>query len=79
MKLNLNSKALGKIITFSRPGSSYVYADFNGQPGTLGNQICHGGGMMGSTITYDGSEQAEFEKICRNWFRAYLRNTAFER
>ena len=69
----INSRKLNKTITFSRPGKSYIFADLNGQPGTLGNQICQGGSTMGSTLSYDGDDQEQFEKICRNWYRSYLR------
>lgn len=79
MRITINSRAMNREITFSRPGSSYVYVDLNGQPGTLGNQICDGGKLMGSTITYSGDDEAVFARICRNWFRAYLRDTAWER
>jgi len=76
MKITINSRALGRKITFTRPGSSYVYVDLNGQPGTLGNQICDCGKLLGNAITYSGDDEAVFGRICRYWFRAYLRDTA---
>ena len=72
MKLSLYSRKLNKTITFSRPGGGYVYADLNGQHGSLGSQICHGGRTTG--ITIDCSTDEAFERVCRNWFRSYLRN-----
>ena len=72
MKFAINSRKLDREITFSRPGSSYIYADINGQPGTLGQQICHGGGLMGSTMSYSGDDDEKFEKICRGWYRKYI-------
>lgn len=71
MELTIHSRKLGRAITFSRPGSSSIYADLNGQPGTLGKQICRGGSTTGSTLSYSGEDQAEFEAICRRWYRAY--------
>ena len=71
MKLKINSRKLGKTLTFSRPGQSYVYVDLNGQPGSLGNQICHGGALSGSTII---AGDIEFETVCRRWYTTYLRN-----
>jgi len=71
MELKINSRKLGKTLTFSRPGQDYVYVDLNGKPGTLGNQICHGGDLMGSTIM---ATENNFETVCRRWYRAYLRN-----
>lgn len=73
MEMKINSRKLGRTITFSRPGSSYIFADLNGQPGTLGCQICSGGGTMGSTLSYSGDDQAQFEAICRRWYRAHVR------
>lgn len=71
MKLTIKSRKLNCEITFSRPGKSYIFADLNGESGTLGYQICEGGRTMGSTLSYDGDDQAEFEAICRRWYRAY--------
>lgn len=71
--VQIKSRKLGRTITFSRPGSSYIYADLNGQPGTMGKQICRGGGTMGSTLSYDGDDQEQFEAICRRWYRAHIR------
>lgn len=76
MELTIKSRKLNSEITFSRPGSHYIYANINGQPGTLGNQICNGGRTMGSTIGYSGDDQEQFEKICRRWFKAYIRDEA---
>jgi len=73
MELKINSRKLGRTITFSRPGSSYIFADLNGKSGTLGCQICRGGGTMGSTLSYSGDDQAQFEAICRRWYRAHVR------
>ena len=74
MKTIIKSQILDRHITFSNPGNYYIYADLNGQPGTLGRQICEAGCTMGSTMTYDGDSPIEFETICRRWYRAYLRN-----
>lgn len=74
MEITIKSRKLGRVITFSRPGASYIYVDLNGQQGTLGTQICDGGRLSGSTIGYSGKDQEEFAKICRKWYRAYIRN-----
>ena len=73
MELTITSRKLGRTITFSIPGSSYIYADLNGQPGCLGQQVCQGGRTAGSTLSYSGDDYARFEAICRRWYRAYLR------
>ena len=68
--LTINSRKLGRPVTFSQPGKNYVYVDLNGKPGTLGLQICEGGGFSGVTIM---ASSKSFERRCRSWFAAYLR------
>ncbi len=34
-------------------------------------QICHGGGLMGDTIS---ANDEDFIKICRNWYKQYIKN-----
>jgi len=70
MKLTIKSRKLGKTLTFSRPGTSYVFVDLNGKPGTLGDQMCQGGMLMGSTLS---ASDNTFEDVCRSWYRSYLR------
>lgn len=69
----IHSRKLGRDLTFSRPGSGYIYVDINGQPGTLGKQICYGGGFIGATMSYSGDSQESFDTICRSWWRAFLK------
>lgn len=73
MQFTIKSRKLNTEITFSRPGRGYIYADLNGKQGTLGNQICDRGYLMGSTMSYHGDDQSEFESVCRSWYRAYLK------
>lgn len=74
MRITINTRNHGKV-TFSRPGGVYIFTDLlNGQPGTLGHQICEGGHLGGSTITYEGDDENEFAEICRKWWRNYLRH-----
>lgn len=76
MELTINSKTMKQPVDFSRPGSGYIYVDFSGdrsRPGTLGYQICRNGKLIGDTIAYSGDDEATFARICRKWFRAYLR------
>lgn len=76
MKLTIHSRKLGQEITFSRPSNHYIFANLNGKEGTLGAQICQGGSTGGSTIGYSGDDEAQFEAICRRWYRAYIRREA---
>jgi hypothetical protein len=69
----------GQEWTFSRPGGGYVYCDFGSsmKNGTLGTQICYGGGTRGSTISE--SDAASFQKAVKKWMADYRRDdTNFE-
>lgn len=71
MKYSFFSTKLRQDIVFSRPGTGYVYVDFNECPDSA-MQICAGGSLHGSTIAYYGDSQEEFEKVCKKWWRKYL-------
>ncbi len=73
MELVINSKKLNTKITFSKPGELYIFADLNKQEGSLGKQICVGGDIWGSTLWHEGCDKDSFDKICRNWYRAYCK------
>lgn len=75
MECDIKSKILGKTLTFFRCNAShYIFVNLNGQVGTLGLQICKGGKLTGSTLSYVGEDEAEFKRLCQNWYRTYLRN-----
>lgn len=57
---------------FGRVQSAYVFLEDKG-PGTLGSQICEGGGFRGDTVTCNGTPEG-LEKAARQWWRQYLRN-----
>lgn len=76
MELTIKSRVLDRTLTFSRAGNYYIYVDLNGEPGMLGKQICRYGGLLGQTIGYSGDDQDRFNKICRNWYRNYIRKIA---
>ena len=74
MYTTIKSRKLGKDVTFfSGNGTCYVWVDLNNQSGTLGNQICYGGSMTGSTVTFRGTQE-NFDRICRGWFKSYIRD-----
>lgn len=73
MKFTIKSRKPGHDLEFSRPGEYYIYVDLNGKSGSLGDQICDGGELLGATIGFNGDDEANFERICRNWYRSYLR------
>ena len=70
MKLEhtIKSKIMGRTLTFSRPGSSYIFVDTNGREGTLGEQPTD----AGSTLTYHGDDQEGFAKTCTLWYRRHI-------
>lgn len=73
----INTKDLGAITFFVARDGGYVFADLNGQSGTLGRQICSGGSTMGSTLT---SSIAGLPQVARTWNRqrrARLLRTGF--
>jgi hypothetical protein len=74
MKYTFKSRKLGKIITFSRPGKHYIFIDLNGNPGTLGQQICDNGYLLGNTVMYNGNDDERFEILCKKWWKSYLNN-----
>jgi len=49
----------------------YIYVNLNGKSGTLGNQICRGGGLTGPTLVAYSEE--DFYRTSRAWWRSYLR------
>lgn len=73
MELTIKSRKLKRTLTFSRPGRAYIFVDINGMSGTLGQQICAGGALSGSTLQHYGDDYKEFERICRSWYRSYMR------
>lgn len=72
LRFTLKSRKLGHDVTFSRPGKHYVFLDQTAdqsRPGTMGAQICDGGGFHGNTIMFSGDDEARFAATCRRWWR----------
>lgn len=73
MEMTIKSRNTGEIFSFFMPsGGGYIYLQTKDRPGTLGRQICHGGGFMGSTI--EAVSEEGFKSACRRWYRAYTRH-----
>jgi hypothetical protein len=72
MELEIHSRKLNRTFTFWAPMTGgYIYLTTEEKPGTMGRQICHGGGFSGSTLS--ASTEAGFKAQCRAWYRAYMR------
>lgn len=76
MEYQIKSRKLKTTVTFSRPGYNYIYIDLNGYSGTLGYQICKGGSLYGDTVEYHGNDEKQFERICKRWWKQYLRRVS---
>lgn len=71
--LTINSRKLDRAFTFFMPdGGGYVRLENGRDHGTLGAEICHGGGFRGETIYC--SDAADFNAACRKWYRAHIRD-----
>lgn len=75
MRLTIISRKHQQEFFFIRPGSSYIFVEIDDGARM---QICHGGGLRGSTVSYDGDDQEAFNKICRAWYRAWMRREGGE-
>jgi len=73
LEYTIKSRKLQREVTFSIPGKSYVYVDLNNKQGALGNQICTGGELTGSTIIFQGENEDLFKKTCRRWWELFLK------
>lgn len=78
MDLIIRSKKLGKTFEFWAPDAGgYIRLVSDNRPGNLGQQICEGGGCSGHTLSC-GPSTKSFERICRNWYRAHIRDKSKE-
>ena len=79
MRLTIKSRRFKKDICFfcgsfdpqRKYQYRYIYVDLNGQPGTLGNQICKGGGLTGPTL--EAYSEKDFLQTSKKWWKSYLR------
>lgn len=71
--LSIKSRKTGEQFDFWMNGDQgYIYLEAEGRRGTLGRQLCAGGGFMGNTLS--ANSESSFKKHCRSWYRAYMRN-----
>ncbi|UTM60437.1 hypothetical protein L4174_023930 (plasmid) [Photobacterium sp. CCB-ST2H9] len=69
--LIIKSRKTGETFEFWMPSKGgYIRLESEGKEGVLGRQICKGGGFMGSTLE---ATPETFKNVCRNWYRAYMK------
>ena len=71
MNTTITSRKLGQTFHFFAPnGGGYIHLTTENRPGTLGAQICEGGGFRGSTIRC--TDEDDFKAECRRWVRQHV-------
>lgn len=69
--LTIKTKNHGNQTFFVPDHGGYVRLETGTNHGTLGKQICYGGGFRGNTITADA---ATLPAVARQWLSQYLKN-----
>ena len=62
--LRITSRKTGEIFDFEQRGT-YLYCN--------GYQICHGGCHLGETMFCGKGDIETAERMCRSWYRQYMR------
>lgn len=73
-RFTIKTRDAGTLEFWAPDGGGYVRLESPGYPGTLGRQICDGGGMMGNTLEADARS---LPAVARSWNRQ--RRTALRR
>lgn len=74
MIFEISSRKLNRTLCFWAPDNGgYIHVDTNGQPGVLGQQLTVGGTFWGGDALETSSKYSTFERICRRWYRSYIR------
>lgn len=74
MRYTIKSRNEGLFEFWAPSNGGYVRLESDGRPGTLGRQICDGGGFMGNTLSCS-NRPSDFEAVCKKWYRQYRRET----
>jgi hypothetical protein len=73
MRLKIRSKTLARDFEFWAPDrGGYIRLEQGDNHGTLGTEICYGGGFRGYTISVNDEQQ--FRRECRTWYRQHIKN-----
>ena len=65
-RITINTKDEGAMEFWVNDDGGYVRLELSGRPGTLGKQICEGGGFMGNTLS---ANEANLAQVARRWNR----------
>ena len=67
-RFTIKTRTNGDMDFFVPDAGGYVRLESAGELGTLGKQICAGGGFMGNTLS---ASEKTLETVARRWYRAY--------
>jgi hypothetical protein len=73
-RCTINTRTRGPVEFCAKKNGGYIFVDLNGQPGTLGWQVCEGGETSGHALS--AKSQQHLERVVRRWWAARLRNRA---
>lgn len=69
MRITIKTQS-GRELEFSIPGKEYVRFNHDGKsPGTLGKQICYGGGFIGATVSVTNKTEQALRAAAHLWIR----------
>lgn len=74
-RITIKSRKVGHKTFWMPDTGGYVRLESDGKTGTLGRQICYGGGFRGNTVS---STPDTFEADVRKWWRAYIKSDLAE-
>ena len=65
-RIIIKTRKEGEMSFFCPADGGYVWLESECRPGTLGQQICEGGGFMGSTLS---AREETLSDVARKWLR----------
>lgn len=65
-RIIINTRKEGEMSFWCKADGGYVWLESEGKPGTLGQQICEGGGFRGSTLY---AREETLADVARKWLR----------
>ena len=65
-RIIIKTRKEGEMSFWCKADGGYVWLESPGKPGTLGDQICDGGGFRGSTLS---ASEKTLGDVARKWLR----------